>query len=261
MNLDYLKDKKELISVLLLCVSAVMVVLIFIKTTSFFGVSAKAEELVNRATAKNNTNPEDIERYLAGSRALADELKKNNLFAPPPPKHHPVKEVRGIFGEEVLIEDKWYKVGDRVADAKILAIGPTEVKIEWDGREQVFSPISSSNSEESGRTRPGIATRKKEVREGEATMVVIEPGGTGDGNAKTFGNLSEKERAKLQIKKAEQKQKLLTEKEKSKKLSKQISEKIQAKQKKSIEQKKKSNGNSKPKKEVTQGKIKKPAVK
>jgi hypothetical protein len=148
-----------------------------------------------------------------------------------------------------------------VADAKILAIGPTEVKIEWDGREQLFSPISSSNPEGSGRSGSGRATRRKEIREGAATMVVVGPGGTGDGSTKAFGNLSEKERAKLQIKKAEQKQKLLTEKEKSKKLSKQYSEKIQTKQKKSIEQKKKSKGISKPKKEVTQGKIKKPAVK
>lgn len=260
MNPDYLKSKKELISVLLLCVSAVMGVLILIKTTSFFEASAKAEELVKRAVVQDNRNTQDMDRYFAGFRALADELKKNNLFAPPPPKHHPVKEVQGIFGEEVLIEDKWYKVGDRVAEAKIVSIGPTEVKIEWDGREQVFSPISGSNPEGSGRPGSGRATRRKEIREGAATMVVVGPKGTGDRSTKAFGNLSEKERAKLQIK-AEQKQRLLTEKEKSKKLSKQYSEKIQAKQKKSIEQKKKSNGISKPKKEVTQGKIKKPAVK
>jgi hypothetical protein len=260
MNLDNVKGKKELISVLLLCVSAVMGVLILIKATSFFGTSAKAEQLIKRAAVQNNTHPQDMDRYFAGFRALADELKKNNLFVPPPPKHHPVKEVKGIFGEEVLIEDKWYKVGDIVAEAKIVSIGPTEVKIEWDGRERVFSPIRGSNSEGAGRPWPGRTTRKKKIIDEEATLVVVGPKGTSDGSIKAFGNLSEKERAKLH-KKAEQKQRLLTDKEKFKKPSKQDSEKTQAKHKKSIEQKRKSKGIRKPKKEIAKGKIKKPVVK
>jgi len=30
----------------------------------------------------------------------------------------------GIFGDEALINGKWYKAGDKVADAKILAVNP-----------------------------------------------------------------------------------------------------------------------------------------
>ena len=96
-----------------------------------------------------------------------------------------------------------------------------------------------------------------------------------------FGNLSDKERAKLQLKAeqkqrllnekekskkllksdAGQKQRLLTEKEKSKKLLKSYTEKIEAKQKKDMAQKTKRNGDSKPKKEGTQGNIKKLSAK
>ena len=50
----------------------------------------------------------------------------------------------GILGREALIGDKWYKVGDSVGDAKIVAIEPTKVKVVWDGQEKEFSPIGSS---------------------------------------------------------------------------------------------------------------------
>jgi len=43
----------------------------------------------------------------------------------------------------VLINGKWYKVGDKIGDAKIVAIEPTQVKIEWEGKEKVFAPISA----------------------------------------------------------------------------------------------------------------------
>jgi len=146
MKLDYLKEKKELISVVLLVVSVVLVFSILIKVWSFFDASAKAEKIVKKAVAQNNADAEDMDKYFAKYKVLADELKKNNLFVPPAPKQHPIKEVLGIFGDEVIIRDKLYKVGDKVGDAKIVAIGPTEVTIEWDGKEKTFAPINSSGS-------------------------------------------------------------------------------------------------------------------
>ena len=265
MKLDCLKEKKELVSVVLLVASAFLAVLILVKVTGFFAASVKAESLVKKAVAQNDTDANDMDKYFAKYKVLADALKKNNLFVPPAPKQHPVKEVWGIFGNEVLIKDKWYKVGDTVGDAKIVAIGPTQVTIEWDGREKVFAPIDAAGSsqpigsrgskETAGASKPGG---------GSAQMVTVGPEIRGHGDTGAFGNLSEKERAKLQLK-AEQKQKLLTEKEKSKKLLtrdaekllKSNAEKIQAKQRKDIAQKKKQNDDSKPKKEGTQGKIKK----
>jgi len=153
MKVDYLKvlkEKKELVSVVLLGVSAFFAVLILVKVTGFFTASARAENLVKKAIAQNETDANDMGKYFAKYKVLADALKKNNLFVPSAPKQHPVKEVWGIFGNEVLIKDKWYKIGAGVGDAKIVAIGPTQVTIEWDGNKKTFAPIDSA-----GPTQPG----------------------------------------------------------------------------------------------------------
>ncbi|GAJ24802.1 unnamed protein product, partial [marine sediment metagenome] len=136
----------------------------------------------------------------------------------------------------------------------------TEVTIEWDGKEKTFAPIDSKGSSQPGGPRGSRATASSGgPGGGSAQMVTVGSearpmGGHGDTGA--FENLSEKERAKLQLK-AEQKQGLLTEKEKSKKLLNRDAKKIQAKPGKDIAQKKKRNDDSKPKKKGTQGNIKK----
>ncbi len=158
MKLDYLKEKKELVSVVLLGASAFFAVLILVKVTGFFAASAKAESLVKKAIAQNETDANDMDKYFAKYKVLADALKKNNLFAPPPPKEHPIKEVPGIFGDEVIIGDKLYKLGDKVGDAKIVAIGPTQVTIEWDGNKKTFAPIDSKGPSQPGRPSGSRAT-------------------------------------------------------------------------------------------------------
>ncbi len=160
MKLDYLKEKKELVSVVLLGVSAFLAVLILVKLTGFFTAPAKAELLVKKAVAQNNTDAKDMDKYFAKYKALANELKKNNLFAPPAPKQHPVKEVWGIFGDEVIIRDKLYKVGDKVGDAKIVAIEPTQVTIEWDGKKKTFAPLDAGSSSQPGGPRGSRATAR-----------------------------------------------------------------------------------------------------
>ncbi|MCH8118142.1 MAG: hypothetical protein IIC00_00270 [Planctomycetes bacterium] len=185
MKIDYLKDlreKKELVSVVLLGVSAFLAVLILVKVTGFFTAPAKAELLVKNAVAQNNTDANDIDKYFAKYKALANELKKNNLFAPPAAKQHPVKEVWGIFGNEVLIKDKWYKIDDTVGGAKIVAIGPTEVTIEWDGKEKTFAPIDSKSSSQPGGSRATAKGGPTRPGGGSAQMVIIQSQGrpTGD---------------------------------------------------------------------------------
>ena len=168
MKLDYLRQKKELIPLVLLGASVLMALLILIKVVGFFVFSARAENLIERAVAQNGTDTKDTEKYFAESKALAEGLKKNNLFAPPPPKQHPVKEVWGILGDEVLIEGKWYKVGDTIGDAKILAIGPTSAKIDWNGAEKVFLPIDAAIPE-----APKGSQAKKEVSKAGGADVVV----------------------------------------------------------------------------------------
>jgi hypothetical protein len=189
MKLDYLKEKKELVSFVLLGVSAVLAVLIFVKVIGFFTASARAENIVKTAIARNTEDANDIDKYFAEYKKLADALEKNNLFAPPPPKQHPVKEVWGIFGNEVLIKDKWYKVGDTVGDAKIVAIGPTQATIEWDGAEKAFLPFDAKISEAPKRSQSGKAV----IKAGKADMVVIKSGRESMSDRKSRGR-GEKQR-------------------------------------------------------------------
>ena len=161
MKLGYLRSKSEFTSVLLLGISAFLGVLILFKVTGFFTASARSETLVKRAVAQNNTDTKDMDKYFAKYKALADELKKNNLFAPPPPKQHPVKEVLGILGDEVLIKGKWYKVGDKVGDSKIIAIEAAQIRIEWEGKEIILAPMQAADSAGSGARRRAKADMKE----------------------------------------------------------------------------------------------------
>jgi hypothetical protein len=174
MEPDRIQKRKELVSVVLLAVSAFMAVLVVAKVAGFFAASAKAEDLVQTALTQGKPDPNDMEQHLAGSKAIADELKKKNLFAPPPPKQHPVKEVQGILGNEVIISGKFYKIGDKIKDAKILAIEPTRVKMEWDGKEKWFAPIAAASppSQKVG-VKPPVAKKEvvKEVAVTEAKIV------------------------------------------------------------------------------------------
>ena len=161
MKLDYLKDRKELVSIALLWFSAFLGVVILVKVTTFFVASARAERLVSDAVAQSKADPNDMDKYFARFRAIGDQLKEKNLFAPPKPKQHPVSKVFAILGDEALINGKWYKVGDKVGDAKIIAIGPTQVKVEWQDKEKMFSPFDIKSAPGPGSTKQAKADTKK----------------------------------------------------------------------------------------------------
>ena len=216
MKLDYLKEKKELVSIILLGVSAFLAVLILVKITGFFTASARAENIVKTAIAQNNADANDMDKYFAKYKVLADELKKNNLFVPTPPKQHPVKEVLGIFGDEVLIKDKWYKVGDTVGEAKIVAIGPTQATIEWDGNEKTFAPIDAKGSSQPGGPKGPRATARAGEAGGSAQMVAVGSAGR-PGGAREFGgfmrerlqNMSEAERNRFRAEMQERRERFM----------------------------------------------------
>ncbi len=157
------KDRKESLSIVLLGVSAFLGVLILVNLASFFVASANTKGLVKDAVVQSRPDANDAEKYFAKSRGIADELKKKNLFVPPEPKKHPVKQVSAILGYEALIflssdeklaNGKWYKVGDMIEDARIVAIEPIQVKVEWEGKEKTFSPF-----EVTGSSGPGAPIR------------------------------------------------------------------------------------------------------
>jgi hypothetical protein len=202
MNSENPKDKKELISVVLFGLSALLAVCIFVKVAGYFVTSARAEGLVIKAGEQGELGPDDVKKCLAKSRAIADELKEKNLFVPPPPKKHPVKQVAGILGDEALLfthekpeEGKWYKVGDMVKDAKIVAIEPTQIKIKWDGGEITLAPIEAVSA---GPAAPRPVPKEVEEEPEEPPQPRSERGpGPGRRGRRMFQNLSPEERAAL----------------------------------------------------------------
>jgi len=205
MKRDYLKEKRELVATALLAVAAVSAVLIVVKITTFFVASAHAEGAIKQAIEQGKPDAKNVTTQLGKSRKVADALKKQNLFSPPPPRENPVKAVMGIFGEEALINGKWYKAGDKVADAKIVAVAPTAVTVEWDGKKKVFNPIDGvSSSGPGGPSRPGrpSSTSSSGSRPGMVVTQGPRPGGggfpgMGGMTRERMMNMSEAERDKF----------------------------------------------------------------
>ena len=198
--MDYLKEKKELVSVVLLCFSAVLAVSILVKVMGFFTASARAEKIVTDAIEQNTEDANDIDKYFTKYKMLADALKKNNLFAPPAAKQHPVKEVLGIFGDEVIISGKLYKVGAKVGDATIVSIEATQVTIEWDGKKKTFSPMDAKSSSQQGNSRASARGKPARPTGGSAQMVAV----GSDGSKGKEGKSQNKSDAKMQAKRDKQ---------------------------------------------------------
>jgi hypothetical protein len=161
MNFRNLKWKKESVPAVLLGAAVVFAILIVIKATSFFEASARAQNLVKMAAARDELSTEVARDVMAASEAIAEELKKRNLFSPPQPPRHPVNSVLGILGDEALIGDRWYKAGDTIGDAKIVAIEPAQVRIRWQGRETVFAPMEITDQPEAG----GVNSARRDFRQ------------------------------------------------------------------------------------------------
>lgn len=202
-------SRKEVIPLALLVASAVCAVLIMVKTTSFFAGTAKAQALVKRAAARNGSTDKEIKDVIAKSCAIADDLKKANLFSPPMPKQHPVTAVFGILGDEALIGSKWYKAGDSVRDARIVAVEATQVRIEWDGREKTFSPLQTMSRLDSNGSRRTSRSSRPVARANSPTrkppqMVQIARSGTSPAGA--GGGLTAEQREKSRQKAEKQRQ-------------------------------------------------------
>lgn len=209
---DLVQNKQKMIPIVLLGIAVVSGVMALAKVTGYFIASVRAEHIVMDAIARSNPKPNVVEAQIAKSKPLAEDLKKNNLFSPPPKKEHPIQAVLGIFGDEAFINGKWYKAGAKVGDAKIVAIGPASVTTEWEGKEKVFRPIDASGAPTPGgpKSRPDRPTPKPGGTGGErADMVVVqsegpprrgpERGGPGPGGSMRgrFSEMSEAERDRI----------------------------------------------------------------
>ena len=175
MNAKFDRDKIEPLAKILFAVAVLLGALTFVRVAGFLVSSSTAKALAIR-TDPSEMGAVDLAGLLAQARVSAEQLKKKNLFVLSPPKQHPIKEVLGILGDEVLVNGKWYKVDDSVGEAKIVAIEPTKVRIAWNGQEKDFSPIGASSVGGSP-DRRGAPSRRPAPRGGTVTVVGGQRGG------------------------------------------------------------------------------------
>ena len=79
-NLEYLKEKKELVSVVLLGGSALLIALMFVKISTFFVQSAKAETIIADAIIQNKNRDADAEKVFNETTAFVSNLKISILI-------------------------------------------------------------------------------------------------------------------------------------------------------------------------------------
>jgi hypothetical protein len=145
--------KRRQVSLVLATVAVLLGASAFGKVAGFYVQCARVQGTFS--LARPEQDPNGLKHCLGAARKTADTLKQSNLFVKMPPEQHPVKQVEGIFGSEAFIGGKWYKVGDKIGDAKIVAINATDVKIEWHGKETSLSPINSTSAQPPGRPPAG----------------------------------------------------------------------------------------------------------
>jgi len=202
MKLDGIKNPKEYISKALFGVSLVLAVLTAGKVLGFAVSSIRTGGRIEAAVAKNGQNDEAVKACTAANRAAADKIKERNVFAEPKAKSKP-PTCSAILGSKVLINDKWYKVGDEVGGAKITAIGPREVTILWEEKEKKLFPFAASAKKDSGRpvSKPRKESRERRAQEVRPMREEEEGEGQGPGFGRRgmgrFFDMSEDERREM----------------------------------------------------------------
>jgi len=144
MQIQAADNRRERISFVLAAVTVLLGASAFGKVAGYYFQRGRMQRALT--VAQSERDPNRLKQCLGEAKKAAETLKKSNLFVKTPPKEHPVKQVEGILGREALIAGKWYKAGDKIADAKVTAINATNVMIEWNGKETSFSPISSATA-------------------------------------------------------------------------------------------------------------------
>ena len=142
-------NRSDRVPVALIAAAVLLGALASAKVMAFFKGRDRAKEVVGWALTQDHHDPNALRQHLDQAKETADALKKSNMFVKQPPKQHPVKQVDGILGREALISGKWYKVGEKIGDAKIVAIESTEARIEWDGKVQPFAPMKAGDKKPS----------------------------------------------------------------------------------------------------------------
>jgi hypothetical protein len=157
------KSDSHSVGSVFLAVALLLAALTFAEAASFFAGPAQARSIMAGVAALSKQDPDGMQSYLEQTKKTAEALKKQNAFVKQPPKENPVKQVDGILGSELLIGDKWYKTGDKIGDATVIAIESTQVIVEWDGKQTSFTPMAGASKGRSGppeKPEPGLPPAK-----------------------------------------------------------------------------------------------------
>jgi hypothetical protein len=169
MKFDYIKTQQATIRRGLFALSIFLTAALFIKVAAFgyssHRLSAKLQEIV----VQNGKTDEGNEKILAERNKTVEKLKKAHIFSLPTPKMEP-PVCMGIIGDSALFGEKLCKVGDELEKGKVLAIGPMDVKITWEGEEKTLVPFSFDTKYDV--KKPGAPTTKP----GQAPPVVVQSG-------------------------------------------------------------------------------------
>ena len=152
------KQDRQYVPGLLLAVAALSIAFLIAHGLRFY-LGGQVTSVTPKSLTAEEPNEATVKAYLAQDFNSVAQLKKTNLFAPAGPPRNPVAAVQGIMGQSALINGKWYSVGDKVKDAKLVAIESTLVTVEWKGKKSTFAPISGGSAGPSPGGPPGRSGR------------------------------------------------------------------------------------------------------
>jgi hypothetical protein len=198
MGIGNLVATRRSVTRLLFAFSLLLAALTFLRVVMFVGTTTETRLLTRRFIPQIQPMASQIQEKAVDSRAIIASLKKKNLFTPPPSPEHPVKDVSGILGNEVFIGDRWYRCHDKVGEATIVYIGPAEVRIEWDGSEKTFTPITSGSPASDARSGSVVTSVTKEGPRHAQMVIRDQPAVPPWWSKIPFQDLSTQEQEKLQ---------------------------------------------------------------
>jgi len=145
-----IKRKNAHYSITCFCLALLLLCLTVAELLKIKNLSSTAPPFNHQAQDLLNPDKEKIQQYLNHYRHLAEKLSQKNSFVtqstatvavPDPPP-----DCSAILGDQALIGDQWFKVGDTVADAKVLTVESTHVTLEWLGREITRKPVLTAQN-------------------------------------------------------------------------------------------------------------------
>jgi hypothetical protein len=195
MKFEDMKKKQGYIPRALLLLSGLLALLIGAKVYAFVATSKQIPVDLEKILKAPSRNKEKIEKHQSFYTDAVGELKKQNFFMPPKPaKKNPVTNVTAILGDEVCISNKWYKVGDKIQDAKVTSISSNEVTIMWNEKETKLQPFDSVTFEPPPKTP--IRKNKKKKDKSEKKQKNIQPEVVEQRQEMRRAGLSDEERRK-----------------------------------------------------------------